>query len=146
MHLGQKAEITFDSFPNVTLTGIVHEIAFDSTTVNNVTTYLVNIYLDHTPDFIRSGVSANVFLLISDRKDVLCVPTDAISPEGAVLLVTGPDEPLVAQPVKVGQSDGVMTEILSGLKEGDWIARPSFVVQRAQKGFSFIPAGTGHHR
>ena len=55
------------NLPDTRLTGKVHEIAFDATTVNNVTTYLVNIYLASIPDYIRSGVSANVFLLISDR-------------------------------------------------------------------------------
>jgi macrolide-specific efflux system membrane fusion protein len=136
--LGQTADITFDSFPDTQLTGKVHEIAFDATTVNNVTTYLVNIYLDSIPDYIRSGISANVFLLISDQKKILRIPTDAISPEGTVLVVPGPDQPPQAQKVEMGLSDGTMTEITSGLNEGDWIARRIFTVQEAQKGgFSF---------
>jgi macrolide-specific efflux system membrane fusion protein len=138
--LGQPVDITFDSFPDAQLTGKVHEIAFDATTVNNVTTYTVNIFLDSTPDYIRSGISANVFLVISDRKKVLRIPTDAISPEGDVLLVQGPDQPPVEQKITVGLSDGAWTEVLSGLKEGDWIARRTFAIQAAQKGgFSFLP-------
>jgi macrolide-specific efflux system membrane fusion protein len=138
--LGQPVDITFDSFPDAQLTGKVHEIAFDATTVNNVTTYTVNIFLDSTPDYIRSGISANVFLVISDRKKVLRIPTDAISPEGDVLLVQEPDQPPVEQKIKVGLSDGAWTEVLSGLKEGDWIARRTFAIQAAQKGgFSFLP-------
>jgi len=136
--LGQTADITFDSFPDTHLTGKVHEIAFDATTVNNVTTYLVNIYLDSIPDYIRSGVSANVFLLISDQKDLLRIPTDAISPEGTVLLIPGSNEAPVVQKIERGMSDGNLTEITSGLSEGDWIARRIFTVQEAQKGgFSF---------
>jgi membrane fusion protein, macrolide-specific efflux system len=136
--LGQTAEITFDSFPDAHLTGKVHEIAFDSTTVNNVTTYVVNIYLDSIPDYIRSGISANVFLLVSNRKDVLRIPTDAITPEGNVLVVQAQGQPPVAQSVKVGESDGSWTEVLSGLNEGDWIARRTFTLQEADKGgFSF---------
>jgi macrolide-specific efflux system membrane fusion protein len=136
--LGQSADITFDSFPDIRLTGKVHEIAYDSTTVNNVTTYVVNIYLDSIPDYIRSGISANVFLLISDRKNVLRIPTDAITPEGEVLVVQTQGEPPVPQPVKVGMSDGSWTEVLSGLQEGEWIARRTFTLQSAQKGgFSF---------
>jgi macrolide-specific efflux system membrane fusion protein len=139
--LGQAVDITFDSFPDAHLTGKVHEIAYDATTVNNVTTYTVNIYLDSLPDYIRSGISANVFLLISDRRKVLRVPTDAITPEGDVLVVQGPDQPPVSQSVKTGMSDGSWTEVLSGLNEGDWIARRVFTVQEAQKnGFSFVPA------
>jgi macrolide-specific efflux system membrane fusion protein len=133
--LGQAVNITFDSYPDARLTGKVHEIAFDSTTVNNVTTYLVNIFLDQTPDYVRSGIDANVYLLISDRPDVLRVPTDAITPEGDVLLVTGPDQPPVSQKVSTGDSDGTWTEVLSGLKEGDWIARRKFAVKAADASF-----------
>ena len=136
--LGQTTDLTFDSYPDAHLSGKVHEIAYDATTVNNVTTYVVNIFLDSTPDYIRSGISANVFLLISDRKDVLRIPTDAITPEGDALVVQGPDQPLVPQRVKVGMSDGTWTEVLSGLNEGDWIARPVFAIKEADNnGFSF---------
>jgi macrolide-specific efflux system membrane fusion protein len=138
--LGQSADITFDSYPNAHLTGKVHEIAYDATTVNNVTTYLVNIFLDSTPAYVRSGLDANVFLLISDRKNVLRIPTDAITPEGDVLLVQGPGRPLVAQRIQMGMSDGTWTEVVSGLNEGDWIARRVFTIKEAEKnGFSFVP-------
>jgi macrolide-specific efflux system membrane fusion protein len=130
--LGQKADITFDSFPEAHLTGKVHEIAFDATTVNNVTTYNVNIYLDSTPSYVRSGLSANVFLLISDRKNVLRVPTDAITPE-------------VPQMLKVGVTDGTWTEVLSGVEEGDWIARRIFSVQRVSQGFSLLGTNDKKH-
>ena len=137
--LGQSTDITFDSFPDAHLTGKVHEIAFDATTVNNVTTYSVNIFLDSTPAYVRSGLSANVFLLISDRKNVLRIPTDAINPEGDVLVAQGKDQPPVAQSIKVGMSDGTWTEVLSGVNEGDWIARRVFAIKEAQKGgFSFV--------
>jgi macrolide-specific efflux system membrane fusion protein len=136
--LGQKVDITFDSYPDGHLTGKVHEIAYDSTTVNNVTTYLVNIYLDSTPAYVRSGISANVFLLIADKKDVLRIPTDAITPDGKVLVVTAKDQPPVEQEITTGLSDGDSTEVLSGLYEGEWIARRIFTVQQAAKaGFSF---------
>jgi macrolide-specific efflux system membrane fusion protein len=137
--LDQPADITFDSFPDAHLTGKVHEIAYDATTVNNVTTYMVNIFLDSTPDYVRSGISANVFLLISDRKSVLRIPTDAITPEGDVLVAQGQNQPPVAQAIKVGMSDGTWTEVLSGLNDGDWIARRVFAIKGAQKeGFSFL--------
>ena len=136
--LGQKVDITFDSFPDAHLTGTVHEIAYDATTVNNVTTYQVNIYLDNTPDYVRSGVSANVFLLTSDRKDVLKIPTDAISPEGTVMVAPGPDQAPVERSIEVGLSDGESTEVKSGLAEGDWLARRRFDIKKADNGgFSF---------
>lgn len=131
--LGQKVEVTMDSFPDTKLTGKVHAIAYDATTVNNVTTYLVNIFLDSTPAFVRSGVSTNVFLLISDRKDILRVPTDAISPEDEVLVVKDKNQPPVPVKIKRGESDGAWTEVLSGVNEGEWIARRTFVVKKLGK-------------
>jgi macrolide-specific efflux system membrane fusion protein len=136
--LGQKADITFDSFPDAHLKGTVNAIAYDSTTVNNVTTYLVNIFLDSTPDYVRSGISCNVFLLVSDRKKVLRIPTDAITPEGEVLVVDQQGQPPTPKAVTVGLSDGTWTEVVSGLNEGDWIARRVFTVQQAKAhGISF---------
>jgi macrolide-specific efflux system membrane fusion protein len=135
--LGQTVDITFDSFPDAHLTGKVHEIAFDATTVNNVTTYQVNIYFDKTPAYVRSGVSANVFLLISDRPDVLKIPTNAISPEGTVMVAQGADQPLEERKIEAGMTDGEWTEVKSGLVEGDWLARRAFDIKKADAGFSF---------
>jgi len=141
--LGQTAEITMDSFPDAHLTGKVQQIAYDSTTVNNVTTYLVNIFLDDTPAYVRSGVSTNVFLLVSDRQGVLKIPTDAITPEGEVLVAQGPGRSPEPRKITVGQNDGISTEVLSGVGEGDWIARRAFTVQKVGKGFSFTSPGPG---
>jgi macrolide-specific efflux system membrane fusion protein len=145
--LGQTVEITFDSFPDAKLTGKVHEIAYDATTVNNVTTYLVNIYLDSTPTYVRSGLSANVFLLISDRQDVVQVPSDAITPEGNVLVIQTQNQPPASQKITAGMSDGTWTEVASGLSEGDWIARPTFAIKAAEKNsFSFTGAAPQRKR
>ncbi|SDT90178.1 membrane fusion protein, macrolide-specific efflux system [Verrucomicrobium sp. GAS474] len=140
--VGQEVEITFDSFPDMVLKGTVHDIAYDATIVNNVTTYLVNIFLTETPTLIRSGVSANVFLIVSDRKDVLQVPTDALTPENEVLVVPGKGETPILRKIEVGATNGQFTEVVSGLDEGDWIARRAFALQRAKKGgFSFLAPG-----
>ena len=137
--VGQSVDITFDSFPDAQLTGKVHDIAYDATTVNNVTTYLVSIFLDSTPNYVRSGISTNVFLLISDRRGVLRIPTNAVSPEQTVLVIEEKGQPPVVRSIKTGLTDGTWTEVLSGLEEGDWIARRAFAVQRAQKdGFNFV--------
>jgi macrolide-specific efflux system membrane fusion protein len=136
--VGQKVDITFEGFPDARLTGTVHEIAQDSTTVNNVTTYQVNIFFDQTPSFVVSGLSTNLWFHVSQRENVLRVPTDAITPEGNVLIVRAPDTEPAVQPVQVGVTDGTYTEIVSGVKEGDWIARQRFALERLNNvGFSF---------
>jgi len=120
--LGQEVDITFDSYPDAHLTGKVHEIA------------------------VRSGVSANVFLLISDRPDVLKIPTNAISPEGTVLVAQGADQSLEERRIEVGSTDGEWTEVKSGLVEGDWLARRAFDVKKADNaGFSFTSGMNNMH-
>ena len=141
---GQSVKITFEGYPDVTLTGKVHEIAFDSTTVNNVTTYLVNIFLDTTPKFVVSGLSTNIFFLVSDRPNILRIPTDSITPEGQVLVATGPDTKPSLRDIKVGATDGTYTEVLSGLVEGDWIARQKFELAKVNNA-NFNFGDTGHH-
>ena len=139
--VGQPCDVTLEGFPDSGLTGKVNQIAYDATTVNNVTTYLVNIFLDTTPKFVVSGLSADIFFHVSDRKNVLRIPIDAVTPEGQVLLVTARGEPPVLHDVQVGATDGSYTEILSGVKEGDWIARQQFALQKVSNaGFSFMPA------
>jgi macrolide-specific efflux system membrane fusion protein len=143
--VGQSVQITFEGFPDALLTGKVHEVAYDSTTVNNVTTYLVNIYLDKTPDFVVSGLSTNIFFLVSDRPNVLRIPTDAITPEGRVLVVRAPGADPVLQDIKPGATDGTYTEVLSGLVEGDWVARQKFALAKVNNNnFSFGPSMRRH--
>jgi macrolide-specific efflux system membrane fusion protein len=142
--VGQTCDISLEGFPDAALTGKVNQIAYDATTVNNVTTYLVNIFLDSTPKFVVSGLSANIFFHVSDRKKVLRIPTDAVTPDGQVLAVMGPDAPLELRTIQTGATDGSYTEVLSGLHEGDWIARQRFAMQKVDNsGFSFMPAR--HH-
>jgi macrolide-specific efflux system membrane fusion protein len=144
--LGQKVDVTFEGFPDARLTGTVNKIAQDSTTVNNVTTYLVNIFLDKTPPFVVSGLSTDLDFQVSDRKNVLRVPTDALTPEGGVLVVKSPGTKPVLRQIKIGDTDGTYTEILSGLQEGDWIARQQFAIQKqTNSGFSFMPGRPPHH-
>ncbi len=144
--VGQKVDVTFEGFPGQVLTGKVHEIAQDSTTVNNVTTYLVNVYLDQTPSFVVSGLSTNLFFHVSDRQNVLRVPTDALTPEGQILVVKAPGEKPVLTTIQTGGTDGTYTEVVSGLKAGDWIARQRFALQtQSNTGFSFIPGRPPRH-
>jgi macrolide-specific efflux system membrane fusion protein len=144
--VGQKADITFEGFPDAKLTGKVHEIAQDSTTVNNVTTYLVNVFLDQTPSFVVSGLSTDIFFRVSDRPNVLRVPTDTLTPEGNILVVRAPGAAPELQSIKVGATDGTYTEIVSGLQEGDWIARQQFALQRqSSNGFTFMARPPPRH-
>src|SRR5512139_343310 len=55
IRLRQSASIVLDAYPDQSFTGKVSQIAYDAKTVNNVTTYVVEVLPDKTPHFMRSG-------------------------------------------------------------------------------------------
>ncbi|RYZ97540.1 MAG: efflux RND transporter periplasmic adaptor subunit, partial [Proteobacteria bacterium] len=127
--LGQKATIGLDAYAGDQIRGTVDQIAYDATTVNNVTTYVVDVLPDSTPPHMRSGMTANVTFVVNAREDVLTVPADAIKVEEGKMVILVED-PQTKQPVKrvvqVGATDGKKTEILEGLKEGEPVMVVSF--------------------
>jgi macrolide-specific efflux system membrane fusion protein len=137
--LGQKVDITLDGFPQARLSGKVYKIAYDSETVNNVTTYKVEILPDQTPDYVRSGLTANVFFLIAEAADAVLVPSDAVTGGRRILVATRAGAAPDAREVETGLDNGRFVEIRSGLREGEWVAKPKFTLQEAKAGFSFMP-------
>jgi macrolide-specific efflux system membrane fusion protein len=123
VRLKQAAQIELDAYPGQYVDGRVAQIAYDAKTVNNVTTYPVDVLPAKVPAFMRSGMTANVRFHVETRKGVLLVPSDALrSRDGQVFVLRPParagDAPL-EQPVTTGQTDGKRTEVLSGVNEGE---------------------------
>jgi len=124
--LKQAARATLDAYPDTTFDGRVIEIAFDAKTVNNVTTYTVDVLPQNPPSFLRSGMTANVYFEVASRKGVLQVSAAAVKVRRgqSYLLIPGDDEKPAERPVTLGISDGRMVEILEGVKEGEKILVP----------------------
>lgn len=121
--VGQAATLTLDAYPKSSISGHVDHIAFDAKTANNVTVYQVDILPDSVPDFMRSGMTANVGFDIERRDDVLVIPQEAVSiNKDGESFVKVPGDGFNAPPkdvvVKTGLSDGRRVEITSGLEEG----------------------------
>jgi membrane fusion protein, macrolide-specific efflux system len=129
IRLKQKAKIILDAYPGNTIPAHVDKIAYDAKTVNNVTTYIVDVLPEETPKFVRSGMTANVSFLAEAKKDVLVLPSEAIKkkPDGTSYVMlkasNGQAKP-IEQSVKTGISDGRRTEVVAGLSEGDAVLVP----------------------
>ncbi len=120
--LKQKVEMVLDAYASQPFTGQVERIAYNSTTVNNVTTFEVDILPDQVPDFMRSGMTADLTFIMAEHDRVLLVPALAIAPHGTVLLASNSSgEAPRLEPVTLGLSDGKQVEIVSGLKENDTV-------------------------
>jgi macrolide-specific efflux system membrane fusion protein len=128
--MNQKAVITLDAYPDQAVDGTVHRISFQSTLVNNVTTYEVDVWPSKVPAFMRSGMTANVVFTVDEKQDVLVMPSEALQQEGghSFVLAASPDPKGKPQTVTVetGITDGKMIEVVSGLKEGDKVLTSTF--------------------
>jgi RND family efflux transporter MFP subunit len=119
VELGQKATLTFDALPDLTLTGKVTYID-DSGTVNQgVVSYNVSLIPDATDPSVKGGMTVTANIITDVRADVLAVPIAAVktSTNGSYVQVLENGEPLEAT-VEVGISTDTYTEITSGLTEG----------------------------
>jgi macrolide-specific efflux system membrane fusion protein len=146
--LGQRATVTLDAYPARPIGGKVGKIAFDAKTVNNVTTYEVDVQPAETPREMRSGMTASVLFRIADRTDALVVPSEGVKVRGSqrYVLVPSPEGKDPAERIiETGVSDGKLTEVLSGLREGDklLIAELKSQASAAQPGSPFSPMGRG---
>jgi macrolide-specific efflux system membrane fusion protein len=143
--VGQKAKITLDAYPDEILDGVVDQIAFDAKTVNNVTTYIVDVLPSNAPGYMRSGMTANVTFDVEARNNIVVVPSEAVKTlEGhPYVYVPGREKKQVVRIVETGITDGKKTEILNGLTEGEKILIQEFKVKETgQKSSSpFSPMG-----
>lgn len=132
---GQRAQVTLDAYQDTAVAGRIDHIYYESVTVNNVTVYKVDVALDRVPDYFRSGMSANIDIIMFERKDVLTLPADAVKRMGEKSIVLRKDEKGNVAPMDVttGVHDESRIEITVGLKESETvvISRKNYSVQPA---------------
>jgi HlyD family secretion protein len=120
---GMPAKIYVDAFPDTTLDGILTRIAPQGIKEEGVVNFRVEAELMIDTGLLRTGMSADVQLVLDERHDVLTVPEGAVIYEGDSTFVESIDAAAEGGkrrlPVKVGLSDGIKTEIVSGLPEGE---------------------------
>lgn len=126
IQLGQEADCSVDAFPHMNFKGTVSKIAAGATILQGVVTYDVTIKLDQQSDLLKPSMTANVTIDVSHHHNVLLVPSEAIQLQvnGAsvnVVHTIAGKETVSPVEVTVGGSDGINTEVKSGLKEGQII-------------------------
>ncbi len=138
--VGQKATLTFDAIDGLSLTGKVIEMDSIGTVSQGVVTYNVKIGLDASDKRVLPGMSVSAAIITNVRQDVILVPNSAVKSqnnESYVEVVDMTKSSLAAngtssqtetgtlvtkrQTVQVGAVNDTMTEIVSGLNEGDTV-------------------------
>ncbi|MDX6739292.1 efflux RND transporter periplasmic adaptor subunit [Actinocorallia sp. A-T 12471] len=122
LKVGQSATVTFNALSGVTAEGKVTAIDTEPTTTNNVVSFSVTITLTSKPAKVRIGQTSTVTVVTSEAKDVLYVPSAAVSTAGGqstVTVVRNGTTSVVTVETGIAGTSG--TEIKSGLEEGDTV-------------------------
>lgn len=125
VRLGLPAEIRVSAFPTRVFHGRITKIASASTTKDNVVTYETTVALADGRGLLRPDMTADVSLLLGERREVVMVPSEAVHREleRSVVYVLHRDRAdtgrVEARPVKPGLDDGADTEVRSGLQVGE---------------------------
>jgi HlyD family secretion protein len=118
--LGQLARITLDAFSGTELSGEVTYIAPVGETASGVVLYPVTVRLDSTGLPAKAGMTADVEIIVADKKDALVVPLRAVHTEGERAYVERLSGEQVEQAdVTLGMMTDTEIEITAGLREGD---------------------------
>lgn len=182
---GQDVDFTVDAYPYRTFHGSVIQVRNSPITQNNVVTYDCVISVTNADYKLKPGMTANVSIIVAQRKDALLIPNGALrfrAPENAVIVTNTPamsamtnavagggpggnhsghhdhsgsgggqsmmrtvyvlsgqgkKAVLQAMRVKTGVTDGIDTEIVTGLNEGDNVVIGSSALTTAPGGNSF---------
>lgn len=131
---GQRVTFTVDAFPDDTFEGAVTQVRQQATTESNVVTYEVVISAPNESLKLKPGLTANVTIYTLEKNGVLAVPARALrfTPNEALLqegetvedvqapakVWTMEGNTFKAHKVEIGTSNGMLTEILSGVAAG----------------------------
>ena len=144
--VGQKARISLDAYPDIRVDGVVDHIYYESTLVNNVNIYHVDILPVEVPEVFRSGMSANIDIVVNEKENVLTLPLAAVRSQNGrsfVLMRAAAPDSVRRMPVRLGLQDENNVEIESGLSASDVVVArdKAFVLPKNNGGSNpFLPS------
>lgn len=138
---GQSVEFYVDAFIDEVFYGTVKEVRLNPVTTSNVVTYTVVIEAENPKHKLLPGMTATCTIVTQEKKDVLSISVKSLkfrpnTPTPPMALGKTPSvkmnksrkesrvfstkgEEIYPLFLKTGISDGVYTEVLEGLSEGD---------------------------
>ena len=124
VYLGQEARIVVESFKDKKFEGKVTKISPLGVEKDNVTIFEVRVSIRNPTGELKVNMSANAEVILEEKKNVLLVPESAVlydKDRKPSLEVPDPkaDKGRRKVAAKLGISNGVKTEVVEGLKEGD---------------------------
>lgn len=120
---GQLARITVESFRDKKFEGRVYKISPLGVEKENVTTFEVQVSIHNPTRELKANMSANAEIILEEKPNVLLVPEAAVlydKQRNASVEIPDPaaEKGRKKVDVKLGLSNGVKTELVAGLKDG----------------------------
>jgi HlyD family secretion protein len=130
VNIGDPTSMTLDAFQGKTFSGKVTYVNPGETLIEGVPTYKTMFQFDNLDPGTKTGMTANIDITTAVHDNVLFVPQRAVTTNAdgsrTVEIYHGAKQPLTTQAVTVGIRDtNGNIEIVSGLSEGDTVARTS---------------------
>jgi HlyD family secretion protein len=124
VYLGQPARIVVESFKDKKFDGRVTKISPLGVEKDNVTTFEVRVSIQNPGGQLKANMSANAEIILEEKHGVFLIPETAViydKDRHTSVEVPDPkaDNGRRKVAVALGISNGVKTELISGLKEGD---------------------------
>lgn len=150
---GMDAYFTILGSPRKRWKGKLRQVLPTPEVVNNVVLYTALFEVDNTDGDLMTQMTAQVFFVISGKSDVLSVPVSALKPfkpreKLFKVMVVDDSGRQIEREVKVGVTNRVSAEVISGLAEGDQVVAGSKSVtsgsgSRANSGANGARSGGG---
>lgn len=122
---GQDATVVFDSIPEKTFTATLNRVDEVGVNINAVVTYNAYLTLNESDERIRPSMTATVTIQTDGKKQVLLAPNTSLQKENTAITVLAKNgNSSVRKPVSIGLKNSEVSEITSGLQEGDVIFIP----------------------
>lgn len=138
--IGQKATVTFDALDDLSVTGKVSDIDALSTASQGVVNYNIVIAFDAQEEQVKPGMNLSAVIITDAKQNVLLVSNSAVKKQNGssyvqiasstadsssataslAAILTSADS-LSNRTIQIGSSNDTMTEVISGLQEGDLV-------------------------
>ncbi len=123
VRVGQEAIVTTDALPGIQLKGKVTFVSPVGISIAGVVEFPVTIALEPPGTELKGGLTASADIVVESHRNVLLLPNRAIkgSPGAYYVEVIIDEEKGVTEkrPVEIGAQGTNLTEVVSGLKEGE---------------------------
>ena len=129
VHLGLPARIYVEAYPDEPFKAELTHISPRGREKEDIINFEIRTIVSDQENRLRVGMSADAELILEEHENVLVIPEGAIIYEDGKTFVNIQDDSVEEGMRKVeinkGISDGLRTEVLSGLEEGQVVVLPT---------------------